>query len=129
MTLPTIEVRERCGRHWPRIHVGIAGNSRQAGIDAAHHDRGRDRGALLLGYYTDDSSRPAASATGMSQKMLWELLRPHALRFAAGPVPCSLGRVHARGRDHLSNQDGDNLLRQTEYVGLREDKPADQVRA
>jgi hypothetical protein len=48
-------------------------------------------------------------------------------RLAARPVPSPLGRGEACCRDHLSHLDGRQLVTQTVYVGLREDKPAEQA--
>ena len=105
-------------------------------------------GALLLGYYTDDGKLIYAGrvGTGMSEKVLRDLRR------ASGPVgaaeialrrsaaartrfgsPLVLSRVHWVEPKLVAEityltWTADNLLRQTVYVGLREDKPADQVR-
>jgi ATP-dependent DNA ligase len=105
-------------------------------------------GALLLGYYTDDGKLIYAGrvGTGMSQKVLRDLRRrvdplarpksaldappPRSTRFGS---PLVLSRVHWVEPKLVAEityltWTGDNLLRQTVYVGLREDKPADQVR-
>ena len=49
-------------------------------------------------------------------------------RTAAGCVPRPLGHAEAGRRDHLFDLDRRGLLRQTVYVGLRQDKPAEQMR-
>jgi DNA ligase D-like protein (predicted ligase) len=105
-------------------------------------------GALLLGYYTDDGKLIYAGrvGTGMSQKVLKDLRRrleplkrpksplsappPRGTRFGS---PLVLSRVHWVEPTLVAEityltWTADNLLRQTVYVGLREDKPADQVR-
>jgi DNA ligase D-like protein (predicted ligase) len=105
-------------------------------------------GALLLGYYTDDGKLIYAGrvGTGMSVKVLSDLRRrldplarakpplsilpPRKTRFGS---PLVLSRVHwvepklVVEITYLT-WTADNLLRHTVYVGLREDKPADQVR-
>jgi DNA ligase D-like protein (predicted ligase) len=105
-------------------------------------------GALLLGYYTDDGKLVYAGrvGTGMSEKVLKDLRRrldplarpksplnappPRSTRFGS---PLVLSRVHWVEPKLVAEityltWTADNLLRQTVYVGLREDKPADQVR-
>jgi DNA ligase D-like protein (predicted ligase) len=105
-------------------------------------------GALLLGYYTDDGKLIYAGrvGTGMSEKVLRDLRRrvdplarpkspldappPRSTRFGS---PLVLSRVHWVDPKLVAEityltWTADNLLRQTVYVGLREDKPADQVR-
>jgi ATP-dependent DNA ligase len=105
-------------------------------------------GALLLGYYTDDGKLVYAGrvGTGMSQKVLRDLRRrvdplarpksplsappPRSTRFGS---PLVLSRVHWVEPTLVAEityltWTADNLLRQTVYVGLREDKPAEQVR-
>jgi DNA ligase D-like protein (predicted ligase) len=105
-------------------------------------------GALLLGYYTDDGKLVYAGrvGTGMSEKVLKDLRRrldplarpksplnappPRSTRFGS---PLVLSRVHWVDPKLVAEityltWTADNLLRQTVYVGLREDKPADQVR-
>ena len=52
----------------------------------------------------------------------------NAFRVAPGSLAGSLGRAGACRRDYLFDLDADNLLRHTVYAGLREDKPAEQVR-
>jgi DNA ligase D-like protein (predicted ligase) len=105
-------------------------------------------GALLLGYYKSDGRLVYAGrvGTGMSQKTLATLhkrLLPLAIRkmpLAAPPPrdtrfgrPLELAKVHwARPElvaeiTYLSWPD-DGLLRHTVFVGLREDKPAREVR-
>jgi DNA ligase D-like protein (predicted ligase) len=104
-------------------------------------------GALLLGYYTDDSKLIYAGrvGTGMPVKVLADLRRrleplarktsplnvppPRSTRFGS---PLVLSRVHWVGpmlvvEITYLTWTADNLLRHTVYVGLREDKPADQV--
>ena len=105
-------------------------------------------GALLLGYYTDDGRLTYAGrvGTGMPAKVLADLRRrleplarktsplsaapPRKTRFGS---PLVLSQVHwvepqlVAEITYLTST-GDGLLRQTVYVGLRSDKPADQVR-
>ena len=105
-------------------------------------------GALLLGYYTDDGKLIYAGrvGTGMPVKVLADLRRrldplarktsplsvlpPRSTRFGS---PLVLSRVHWVEPKLVAEityltWTADNLLRHTVYVGLREDKPADQVR-
>ena len=105
-------------------------------------------GALLLGYYTDDGKLVYAGrvGTGMSEKVLRDLRRrldplarpksplnappPRSTRFGS---PLVLSRVHWVEPKLVAEityltWTADNLLRQTVYVGLREDKPAEQAR-
>jgi ATP-dependent DNA ligase len=105
-------------------------------------------GALLLGYYADDGKLIYAGrvGTGMPDKVLADLRRrleplarakpplnvlpPRKTRFGS---PVILSRVHWVEPKLVAEityltWTADNLLRQTVYVGLREDKPADQVR-
>jgi ATP-dependent DNA ligase len=105
-------------------------------------------GALLLGYYTDDGKLIYAGrvGTGMADKVLADLRRrleplsrakppltvlpPRKTRFGS---PLVLSRVHWVEPKLVSEityltWTADNLLRHTVYVGLREDKLADQVR-
>ncbi|MFZ0600100.1 MAG: non-homologous end-joining DNA ligase [Roseiarcus sp.] len=105
-------------------------------------------GALLLGYYTDDGKLVYAGrvGTGMPVKVLADLRRRlDPLSRAKSPVnvppprstrigsPLVLSRVHWVEPNLVAEityltWTADNLLRHTVYVGLREDKPADQVR-
>jgi DNA ligase D-like protein (predicted ligase) len=105
-------------------------------------------GALLLGYYTDDGGLIYAGrvGTGMPVKVLADLRRrldplarttsplsvrpPGSTRFGS---PLVLSRVHWVEPSLVTEityltWTADGLLRHTVYVGLREDKPADQVR-
>jgi ATP-dependent DNA ligase len=105
-------------------------------------------GALLLGYYADDGKLIYAGhvGTGMPVKVLADLRRrldpiarntsplsvrpPRSTRFGS---PLVLSRVHWVEPKLVAEityltWTVDNLLRHTVYVGLREDKPADQVR-
>jgi DNA ligase D-like protein (predicted ligase) len=105
-------------------------------------------GALLLGYYTDDGKLIYAGrvGTGMPVKVLADLRRrleplsraksalnvppPRKTRFG---WPLVLSRVHWVEPKLVAEityltWTADNLLRHTVYVGLREDKPAEQVR-
>jgi bifunctional non-homologous end joining protein LigD len=105
-------------------------------------------GALLLGYYTDEGKLIYAGrvGTGMPGKVLEDLRRrldplarpksplsappPRGTRFGS---PLVLSRVHwvepkLVAEITFLTWTADNLLRQTVYVGLREDKPAGQVR-
>ena len=105
-------------------------------------------GALLLGYYADDCKLTYAGrvGTGMPDKVLAELRRrldplsraepplnvlpPRKTRFGS---PLVLSRVHwvepklVVEITYLT-WTADNLLRHTVYSGLREDKPATEVR-
>jgi DNA ligase D-like protein (predicted ligase) len=105
-------------------------------------------GALLLGYYADNGKLIYAGrvGTGMPDKVLADLRRrldplarakpplsvlpPRKTRFGS---PLVLSRVHwvePRLVVEITflTWTADNLLRHTVYVGLREDKPANQVR-
>ena len=105
-------------------------------------------GALLLGYYADEGKLVYAGrvGTGMPVKVLADLRRrleplgsktsplvvapPRTTRFGS---PLVLSRVHwveprLVAEITYLTWTADNLLRQMVYVGLREDKPADQVR-
>jgi ATP-dependent DNA ligase len=105
-------------------------------------------GALLLGYYADDGKLTYAGrvGTGMPDRILADLRRrleplaiskprlnvmpPRKTRFGS---PLVLSRVHWVEPKLVAEityltWTADNLLRHTVYVGLREDKPADQVR-
>jgi ATP-dependent DNA ligase len=103
---------------------------------------------LLLGYYTDDGRLIYAGrvGTGMSEKVLKDLRRrldplarpksplsvppPRSTRFGS---PLVLSRVHWVEPKLVAEityltWTADSLLRQTVFVGLRDDKPAVQVR-
>jgi DNA ligase D-like protein (predicted ligase) len=104
-------------------------------------------GALLLGYYTDDGKLTYAGrvGTGMPDRILADLRRleplaiskprldvmpPRKTRFGS---PLVLSRVHWVEPKLVAEityltWTADNLLRHTVYAGLREDKPAGQVR-
>ena len=105
-------------------------------------------GALLLGYYTDDGKLTYAGrvVTGMPDKVLADLRSrleplartksplsvppPRKTRFGS---PLVLFRVHwvePRLVVEITylTWTADGLLRHTVYVGLSEDKPAEQVR-
>jgi DNA ligase D-like protein (predicted ligase) len=105
-------------------------------------------GALLLGFYADDGKLTYAGrvGTGMPDKVLADLRRrldplarkspplnvlpPRKTRFGS---PLVLSRVHWVEPKLVAEityltWTADDLLRHTVYVGLREDKPADQVR-
>jgi ATP-dependent DNA ligase len=105
-------------------------------------------GALLLGYYIDDGKLIYAGrvGTGMPVKVLADLRRrldplarktsplsvppPRSTRFGS---PLVLSRVHWVEPKLVAEityltWTTDNLLRHTVYVGLREDKLAEQVR-
>ena len=105
-------------------------------------------GALLLGYYTDDGKLVYAGrvGTGMPVKVLADLRRrldpiarhtsplsvppPRSTRFGS---PLVLSRVHWVEPQLVAEityltWTADNLLRHTVFVGLREDKPAMDVR-
>ena len=105
-------------------------------------------GALLLGYYTDVDKLNYAGrvGAGMPIKVLADLrLRLDPLARQTSPLnvppprstrfgsPLILSRVHwvepkLVAEITFLTWTADNLLRHTVYVGLREDKPADQVR-
>jgi DNA ligase D-like protein (predicted ligase) len=101
-------------------------------------------GALLLGYYTDDGKLTYAGRVGTGvladlRRRLDPLARkappldvlpPRKTRFGS---PLVLSRVHWVEPKLVAEityltWTADNLLRHTVYVGLREDKPAEQVR-
>jgi DNA ligase D-like protein (predicted ligase) len=105
-------------------------------------------GALLLGCYNDDGKLVYAGrvGTGMSQKVLRDLRRrldrlarkvapldvppPRKTRFGS---PLVLSQVHWVEPKLVAEityltWTADNLLRHTVYIGLREDKPAEQIR-
>ncbi len=105
-------------------------------------------GALLLGYYTDDGKLIYAGrvGTGMPDKVLADLRRrlqplarrssplslapPRNTRFGS---PLILSRVHwvepkLVAEITFLTWTADGLLRHTVFVGLREDKPATDVR-
>jgi hypothetical protein len=105
-------------------------------------------GALLLGYHSDDGKLIYAGrmGTGMPVKVLADLRRrldllarktsplsvppPRCTRFGS---PLVLSRVHwvepkVVAEITYLTWTADNLLRHPVYVGLREDKPAEQVR-
>jgi DNA ligase D-like protein (predicted ligase) len=105
-------------------------------------------GALLLAYYTDDGKLTYAGrvGTGMPVKVLADLRRrleplarktsplsvppPRSTRFGS---PLVLSRVHWVEPKLVAEityltWTADNMLRHTVYVGLRGDKPAEQVR-
>jgi bifunctional non-homologous end joining protein LigD len=101
-------------------------------------------GALLLGYYTDDGKLIYAGrvGTGMPVKVLADLdplarktspLSVLPLRSTRFGSPLVLSRVHWVEPKLVCEityltWTADNLLRHTVYVGLREDKPATDVR-
>jgi ATP-dependent DNA ligase len=102
----------------------------------------------LLGYYASDGKLIYAGrvGTGMADKVLADLRRrldpiarktsalsvrpPRSTRFGS---PLVLSRVHWVEPKLVAEityltWTADNLLRHTVYVGLREDKPAEEVR-
>jgi bifunctional non-homologous end joining protein LigD len=104
-------------------------------------------GALLLGYYTDVGKLIYAGrvGTGMPVKVLSDLRRLDPLARKTSPLsvppprstrfgsPLVLSRVHWVEQKLVAEityltWTADNLLRHTVYVGLREDKPAADVR-
>jgi bifunctional non-homologous end joining protein LigD len=105
-------------------------------------------GALLLGYYTDDGKLIYARRVGtrMPEKVLGDLrrrldplARPKSLLSAPPPrttrfsSPLELSRVHWVEPKLVAEityltWTADGLLQQTVYIGLREDKPASEVR-
>ena len=108
----------------------------------------RNLGALLLGYFTDDGKLIYAgrAGTGMPVKVLADPQRrldPLARKTSPLSVPPSrktrFGSALVLSRMHWVEPKlvaeityltwtADNLLRHTVYVGVREDKPAKQVR-
>jgi DNA ligase D-like protein (predicted ligase) len=105
-------------------------------------------GALLLGYYDDDGKLTYAGrvGTGMPVRVLADLRRrldplarktsplsvppPRSTRFGS---PLVLSRVHwvepkLVAEITFLTWTADNLLRHTVYLGLRDDKPAEEVR-
>jgi bifunctional non-homologous end joining protein LigD len=126
----------------------LTGKSSWSLVGPTPKDRGPHLGSLLLGYYTDDGKLVYAGrvGTGMPVKVLADLRRrldplarktsplsappPRSTRFGA---PLILSHVHWVEPKLVAEityltWTADNLLRQTVYVGLREDKSADQVR-
>jgi len=105
-------------------------------------------GALLLGYYDPDGRLIFAGrvGSGINQaelQRLWQKLQPlqtDTMPLAVPPPrnsrfgsPLELSRVHWVKPELVVEVKylawtGDNLLRQVVYEGLREDKPADDVR-
>jgi bifunctional non-homologous end joining protein LigD len=105
-------------------------------------------GALLLGYYDPEGKLVYAGGVGTGidtaeLKRLWHRLQPLAISSmpldAAPPrgtrfgSPLVLSRVHWVKPELVAEitflaWTGDNLLRQVVYEGLREDKPAREVR-
>jgi ATP-dependent DNA ligase len=105
-------------------------------------------GALLLAYYDPDGSLVYAgrAGTGIKQaelEQLWRRLQPLAVsemplevpppRSSRFGSPLVLSRVHWVRPELVAevkylNWTGDNLLRQVVYEGLREDKPAAEIR-
>jgi ATP-dependent DNA ligase len=102
----------------------------------------------LLGYHTDDGKLIYACrvGTGMSDKVLADLRRrlepisraqsplklppPRKTRFGSPLVPSRIHWVDPTLVAEITylTWTADGLLRHTVYLGLREDKPADQVR-
>jgi ATP-dependent DNA ligase len=105
-------------------------------------------GARLLGYYTDDGKLIYAGrvGTGMPVKVLADVRRrleplsrrssplsvppPRSTRFGSPLVLSRVDWVEPKLVAEITylTWTADGLLRHTVYVGLREDKPADQVR-
>jgi ATP-dependent DNA ligase len=105
-------------------------------------------GALLLGYYTDDgrliyAGRAGTAISERELKRLYEMLRPLSVKTMALGVPpprstrfgspLVLSRVHWVRPElvcvvRFMTWTADGLLRQVTYLGLREDKPAREVR-
>jgi ATP-dependent DNA ligase len=105
-------------------------------------------GALLLAYYDPDGRLVYAGRAGTGidtaeLERLWRRLQPLAIekmpldvppaarqpfRIAAPAQPRALGAAGAGRRGEISHLTDDNLLRQVVYEGLREDKPAREVR-
>jgi ATP-dependent DNA ligase len=103
---------------------------------------------LLLGYYTDEGKLIYAGrvGTGMSDKVLADLRRrlhplarktsplsippPRSTRFGSRLVPSRVHWVEPKPVAEITylTWTADNLLRHKVYVGLREDKPATEVR-
>jgi len=105
-------------------------------------------GSLLLGYYDDTgkliyAGRAGSGISDAELERLWHRLQPLAIKkmpLAAPPPrtsrfgsPLALSRVHWVRPELVAEvtfltwtQDG--LLRQVVYQGLREDKPAKQIR-
>jgi hypothetical protein len=74
-------------------------------------------------------SAPASRSIGAAEIALKRAaLARHALQLAASSVPRHWVELALVAGITYLTWTADNLLRQTVYVGLREDKPADQVR-
>ena len=102
-------------------------------------------GALLLGYY-DSGGRLIYAGTGIKQaelQRLWRRLQPLAVsemplevpppRSSRFGSPLVLSRLHWVKPEIVAEVKfltwtEDNLLRQVVYEGLREDKPANDIR-
>jgi ATP-dependent DNA ligase len=94
-------------------------------------------GALLLAYYDPDGRLIYAGRAGTGidtaeLERLWRRLQPLAIEKMPLDVPpprgSRFGSPLRLSRVHWVRPELDNLLRQVVYEGLREDKPAEQVR-
>jgi ATP-dependent DNA ligase len=111
---------------------GVAAASRRAFARLLHERRpthlrrpGRD-GHVRKGA---QGSAPASRSIGAAEIALKRAaLARHALQLAARSVPRHWVELALVAGITYLTWTADNLLRQTVYVGLREDKPADQVR-
>ena len=97
-------------------------------------------GALLLGYYDDDGKLIYAgrTGTGFTQKThrlirdQLEKLRTKTAGFAQMPAEAKRGAMWVKpvlvAQVRFATWTADNLVRQASFQGLREDKPATEVR-